>query len=262
MSDRFPEALYFMGTSELELGEFKAAHANFQKLLNEFPGSEYAELALWADFRLAEAYLAGKKRKTFFGLFRVRDREEGIKVMDDITANYADTPLAEKAQKTKADYYYTRGEFELAEDEYAAFAREFPRSRFHAFALLRSAESALASFPGIKFDDAGLVEAQERYGQFLQAYPEQARENEVPARLEQIAARRADKSLDIARFYEKTKKLGAARYYYRATVVNWPQSPAASEAHARLAALGDDAPGAAEPIVPESPASAGPANSG
>lgn len=240
---RYPEALYYRGVASAGARDYRAAHDNFQKILNNFPGSTFAEPTLSADFHVAEEYLAGKKRKAFFGLFRIRDREAGVKILDDVIANYKDTPLAELAQKTKADYYYTRGEFDMAETEYATFAREYPRSRYHSAALLRSAQSALASFPGIKFDDAGLVEAEERFGQFARQYPEKSDELHVPDTIVEIGARRADKTLLIARFYEKTRKVNAALYYYRQTVKRWPGTPAAEEAGARLAGLG-------EPMVP------------
>lgn len=248
-SDRHAEALYVQGTAQLELGEYRDAHDTYQKLLNDYPGSEYAEKALSADFRIAEQYMAGKRRKALWGLLRVRDREAGVKIMDDVRTNYSDTPLAELAQKTKADYFYARGEFEQAETEYSALAREYPRSRYHPYALLQSARSALASFPGIKFDDAALVEAQERFTQFQMEYPDVSRRMDVPVILDQISARRADKTLDIARFYDKTGQRNAARYYYRATVQRYPGTPAASEAEGRLSAMG-------EPVEQAGPAAA------
>ena len=170
---------------------------------------------------------------------RIRDYDGGLAIMDDFIVNYSDTPLAEPAQMGKADYYFSRGEFELAEDEYATFAREYPNSRQHPRALLRSSQAALASFPGIKFDDAGLVEAEERFRQFRRAYPAAAEQQGVPVILDQIAATRADKTYDIARFYEKTGQPQAARFYYRAIVRDWPLTPAAAQAKGRLAALGE-----------------------
>ena len=238
-SGRYPEALFLQASSQLECGDYQAARESYEILLNDFPGSPYAEPALSGLFRIGEQYLAGKRRKAWKGLLRIRDRDGGVKIMDDLVTNYRDTPLAEAAQRTKADYYYARGEFESAEEEYATFARQYPRSRWHPLALLQSARSALASFPGVKFDDAALIEAQERFGQFQQLYPGPAGDLEVPVILEQIAARRGDKTFEIARFYEKTGHPGAARYYYRATVQRWPGTPAAAQAAGRLASLGE-----------------------
>lgn len=238
-AERYPEALYLRAIVQLERGEYRAANDDLKKFLNDYPGSEYAERALSAQFRIAEQYLAGRKRRAFWGLLRIKDRDAGVKIMDDISANYADTPLAELAMKSKADYFYARGDFEQAQEEYASFARDYPRSRYHAYALLRSAESALASFNGVHFDDAGLIEAQERYRQFMQEYPQVGRQLGVPNLQDELASKRADKTFEIGRHYEKYATPAAARYYYRATVKRWPGTAAAEQAQARLAALGE-----------------------
>ncbi len=251
---RYPEALHLRATAYLGKGDYRAAHEDFQAVMNQYGGTTYAEDALQSDFRVAEQYLAGKRRKAWKGLLRIKDREGGIKILDDIVANYPDTPLAEMAQLYKADYYYTRGEYELAEDEYATFAKNYPRSRYHPKALYQSAQSALASFPGVLFDDAGLVEAQERFGQFSAAYPVAAKELDVPVVLSAISSQRADKTLEIGKFYQKTKKVSAACYYYREAVRRWPDTAAASEARGRLASLG-------QPIEPVVTAAAAPSNS-
>jgi len=239
---RYPEALYLLGTAEIQRGHYHAARKAFEELLDDYPGSAYAEDALEGRFLIAEQYLAGKRRRALGGLLRIRDREGGLKILDDIIVNYPDTPLAEKAQLTKADYYYERREFELAEDEYARFANNFPRSRYQAKALLWSAYAALASFPGIEFDDTPLLTAKERFQTFLNAYPDQGRQFDVPVLLEQIANTRADKTVAIARYYERADALPAALYYYRATIVRWPTAPAAADARARLTALSETVP--------------------
>lgn len=238
---RYPEALHLRASARLANGDYRAAQEDFRALTEEYGGSPHAENALQGEFRVAEQYLAGKRRKAWRGLLRVRDREAGVKILDEMVANYPDTDLAELAQRTKADYYYARGDFELAEDEYATFARDYPRSRFHPYALLQSARSALASFPGVQFDDAGLIEAQERFTQFMRLYPAPAREVDVPVILDEISARRAEKTLEIAKFYQRTKKTNAAVYYYRETVRRWPDTAAAAEAQGRLTTLGEPA---------------------
>ena len=242
-AQRYPEALYVKATAALELGDYREAHDTYQSLMTDFPGSVYAERALAADFRIGEQYLDGKKRKAWKGLLRVRDYDEGIKIMDNMIANHADTELAEYALKTKADYYYRRGEFELAEEEYARLARDYPRSRYEPYAALLSAQSALASFPGVKFDDAGLIEAEERFTQFQRRYPHLAEAKQVPVILDQIRTTRAQKEFETARFYERTRKPAAAAFYYRSTVKNWPGTTWAAQAEAKLVAMNLPIPG-------------------
>lgn len=237
-AERYPEALYIEGTAKLGMGEYRGAHDAYQALMNDFPGSVYAEQGIAADFRVAEQYLAGKRRKAWGGLLRIRDYDAGVKILDDVATNHPNTDVAELAMKTKADYYYRTGEFSLAQDEYVKLARDFPNSRFHPLALLRSAESALASFPGIKFDDAGLVESEERFTQFKAQYPEIAERERIPVVLEQIRSTRAQKEFETAGFYERTKRVRTAAFYYRSTVKNWPGTAWAAQAEARLAIMG------------------------
>lgn len=233
-SPRYPEAVYLEATCKLNLGDYYDARKGFELVLNNYPGSPYAERALAGNFRVAEQYLAGKRRKAWGGLLWIKDREAGLQILDDIIANYADTPYALLAHKAKADYYYQRGEFELAEDEYAMFAGEYQRSRYHPYALLQAARAALASFPGVQFDDAALIEAGERFRQVQAQYPAVAEQAQVPVLLDEIQALRAEKTLEIGKFYERTDQPNAARFYYRAAVERYPDTPAAAEAENRL----------------------------
>ena len=236
-SDRYPEALYLKATCYLQRGYYRKALGSYTSLLDDFPGSPFAERALSGMFRVGEAYLAGKRRRAWGGLLRIKDHDSGLEIMDDLVANYPDTPLAEMAQMAKADYHYNAGDFELAELAYATFARDYPKSRWHARSQLRSAESALASFPGVRFDDAALNQARERYVQFRRQYPGSAEQLDVAGTLNQIDASRADKRRVVAEYYERVDQPEAARIYYRTLIDRWPETPAASQARARLAAL-------------------------
>ena len=91
--------------------------------------------------------------------------------MDEISVDHSDSRLAELAIKTKADHMFRKGDHLMAELEYARLIREHPQSRYHQFALRRGAEAALASYGGVDYDEAALIEAEERYreGEWVQA---------------------------------------------------------------------------------------------
>lgn len=245
-SPRYPEALYLKATCYLQTGDYREANDSYESLLNDYPGSPYAEDALSGKFRVAEQYLAGGKRKAWGGLLRLSNYDGGLEIMDDILAGYSDTHLAEMARMAKADYYFAEGEFKLAEEEYAAYAREHPRSRWQPRAALMSARAAMARFAGVKFDESPLIEARERFQQFREQYPGEAEQLDVPVIVDQIDATRADKRLAIGRYYEKTDQPAAAKYYYETILRLWPDTPAASEARSRLPAIDADR----EPSLP------------
>ena len=101
----------------------------------------------------------------------------------------------------------------------------------------------------MKFDDAGLIEAEERYRQFQQRYPQLAEAEQVPVILDQIRTTRAQKEYETADYYERTHKKSAAAFYYRSTIRNWPGTTWSAQAEARLARLGFSEPPATQPVA-------------
>ncbi|MBU0717498.1 MAG: outer membrane protein assembly factor BamD, partial [Planctomycetes bacterium] len=159
------------------------------------------------------------------------------RILDDISLNYPDERCAELAVKTKADHLFKEGEYDLAELEYARLLHDFPASRYCQYALRRSAEATLASFAGIDFDDAALIEAEERYRDYQASYRAAAESEGVSLILAEIRERQASKKFSVGRYYERTGYLSSAVFYYRSTVKDWPDTVAATKAKARLALL-------------------------
>lgn len=240
-SPHYGEALFYYADAEFQLGNFMKSYELYERVLDDYGATELADRALRNEIEVAQVYLSGRWRKIWGGIIRMPAYEEALDILERIATNRAPgTPHAEKALKLKADYYYQKGEFEDAERAYARLSREFPRSRFVRLALLRSAQSALASFPGVKFDDSALIEAEERFEQFRKRYPKAAEEENVPLLIEQIRNSRAQKEYTVGRFYERTKHPHAAAFYYRSVMKYWPDTTWASLAEGRLAKLGYD----------------------
>ncbi len=238
-SPRYAEALFYYADAEFQLGNLMKAYEHYERLLDDYGGTELAQRALRNELVIAEVFLSGRWRKVWRGVFRFPAYDEALDILERLATNRAPgTPIAEAALKIKADYYYGKGEFRDAEQEYARLAREFPRSRYVRLALLRSAQSAFASFPGVRFDDAGLVEAEERFEQFRRQYPRAAEEENVPLLLEQIRNSRAHKEYLIGRYYQRTKHPRAAGFYYRSVMQYWPDTTWAQLAQRRLDRLG------------------------
>jgi outer membrane protein assembly factor BamD (BamD/ComL family) len=90
--------------------------------------------------------------------------------------------------------------------------------------MLRSAQSAMASFAGVKFDAAPLIEAEIRFQEVLRRFPKLAEQERVPQILEQIRDTRAEKEYRIAQWYDRTKRYRAAAFYYQSVAKYWPDT--------------------------------------
>jgi outer membrane protein assembly factor BamD (BamD/ComL family) len=245
-SQQRPEAMVALGDAELALGNRMQAYKQYEKALDQYPGLEGEERILRHEFAIGVAFLAGAKQKVL-GIFRFPAYEEGLDILDKVVQRAPGAALAEDAIKAKADYYFRNGEFGLAETEYARLAQEFPRGRYPRLALLMSAQSALARFPGIAYDDSALWEARERFLSFRDRYPQFAEQENVAVLLRRIDETLADKHLMVGRWYGKQNHPGPAEIYYREVVSRWPDTNAAVQARSRLSALAAAGPGTPVP---------------
>ena len=236
--DYLPDALLLRAEIEIARRDYYKAHKHLQEFMDEFAGTEAATQALEYEFVIAEKFLTGTKRK-WLGMRILSAEDTALDILDEIAVEYPEYALAEQAILAKARYFFDRGDHELAEMEYSRLVQEFPRSRYVRHAMRRSADAALASFPGIEFDDAALIEAEERYHQYLVEYRELAEQEGVGQILQQINGQRAAKECSIGQYYEKTKHRSAAVFYYRSTCKNWPDTIAATQARHRLDSMGE-----------------------
>jgi outer membrane protein assembly factor BamD (BamD/ComL family) len=242
LDERYPEAVLLRCRIMIARKDYYTAHKALQSFLNEFGGTTYVDEALTMEFVVADVFLGGVRRK-FLGLPILKADDVGIAILDDIANNHPDTSLAELAVMAKANYYYFKSnDYPFAEQEYGGLLEAFPRSRYVRRAMLQSARAALASFPGVEFDDAPLVEAEERFRQYLVQYPGTAEQEGIGLALTQIAEQRAEKEYTIGRYYERTGHARAAAFYYRSTLDNWPEAIAAVRATERLQGLGLEPP--------------------
>ncbi|QOJ15064.1 MAG: outer membrane protein assembly factor BamD [Planctomycetia bacterium] len=234
--DRYLEGVFLYGESYFERGWYWEAYEQYEIVAEQGSG-ELFQLALRRETDVARAFLAGKKRRVL-RIFWIVAYDDGIKILDRVWERTPGTRLGEIALKLKADYFFNTGELQSAQDEYVNLAREYPAGRFTRFAALRAAEAAAAAFPGIAYDERPLLNAQERYQEVLRVYPEYAQQQRVEERLSGIRSQRAEKDLYVAKWYERTGRRGAAEFYYRQILADWPETLAAAEAESRLRGLG------------------------
>lgn len=237
----YPEVLLAKAEALIGRKEFEGAHEVLQKFLEDYGGMAITVDALRLEFIVAEAYLGGVKR-TVWGIFKVSAVDEGHKILDKIVADYPDTKLAELALKAKADRYFRAGDHDLAELEYSRMLREYAQSRYQEYALRKAADSALASFGGVEYDESALVEAQERYDDFRVRFGSAGDREQVIVILDSIKQMRAEKDYQIGQYYERTDHLSSAVFYYQLVLTEWPGTIAATKAASRLELLGAPIP--------------------
>jgi len=233
----YPEVLIAKAEALIGRRSYHEAYVTLQEFLGEFAGMGLTSEALRLEIVIAETYLAGVKRKVW-GLRWLSGEDTAFCILDEISADYPKSLLAEHAIKAKADYLFAKGEHALSELEYSRLLKDYPQSRHYQFCLRRSAEAALAGFEGVEYDEAALIEAEERYRDYRHFYPEAADREGVGLVLDGIREKRAEKDFSVGRYYERTDHLRSAIFQYQLVRERWPETLAATKATSRLELLG------------------------
>ena len=234
---QYPAALIAKAEAMIGRHDYYKAYGVIQSFLDRFAGMDLTSDAIWLEFVIAETYLTGTKRK-LLGVRWLSGEDIALRILDEISVDFPESQWAEYAIKTKADYHFGKGEHGLAELEYARLLRDHPQTRYHQPAMRRSAEAALATFAGVEYDEAALIESEERYRDYSSRYPAGADREDTDRILDGVQQQRGEKDFSISAYYERTEHLSSAVFYYQSVVDNWPDTVAATKARDRLGLLG------------------------
>ena len=228
--------LYLIGQAFYQYGNRLRAFYYLDELMDEYPESAYYQAALEKQYQIADKYLKGYKRR-FLGMPMFHAYDEAIEMLFRIQHRSPGSQLAERALLRTANYYYHDGQFDFAADTYAAYLRSYPRSPITPRVRLRQAYSMYAQFRGPKFDATPAIDAREQLRELIAQYTELAKEENLPALVEQIDRTLVEKLFVTADFYRRTNEPLGAAYTYRYVAKAYPNTEEAQRAEVALKEL-------------------------
>lgn len=241
-------ALYLLGIANFQYGDRISSFYNFDELMDLYTDSKYFYPALAKQYEIADAFLNGYKRR-FMGIPMLSAEDEAIEMLFRVQQRSPGSPLAEKALKRTADYYYTDAQYDLASDAYQVFVERYRRSPEVPQVKLKRAFAELAQFRGTKFDPTPVINARTQLEEIQMEYPDLARQENVAAVIERIDGALARKVYQNAQFYVRTHEPRSAAYNFKYLIKNYPNSPEAQLARADLEKLPESAKAGPEPTT-------------
>ncbi|HUT58320.1 MAG TPA: outer membrane protein assembly factor BamD [Phycisphaerae bacterium] len=245
------EVMSLAGRAEIRRGRYFQAYDWFEKQITQFPNGQYFERALEADFEIANAFLAGKKR-IVLKIIYLSAREDGLMILERIVRHAPGSSLAEKSLIRIADYHFQKTDYDEAVQAYDQYLEVFSRSERASYAMLQAARARHGAFRGIRYDSAPLLDAQQRYRMFAKRFPLAAERANVPGILEDIRSTLAHKIYAAGEFYERIKRTGPAKFYYKQVIRQYPQTQWEARSRQALLRLGEPVPDAGAPPLPAS----------
>jgi outer membrane protein assembly factor BamD len=239
-----PEASFRIGVLQEQRNDYLRAAGAYRYLVENYPQSPHFDEAIEGQFRIAELFLAGKKRK-ILGVTVSNMLDAAVEIFASVVRTAPYGKYTARAQFGIGLAREKQGQAEAALSAYQAVIDKFPNEPVAVDAQYQIGYLWYAAARAGTKDPNAVTKAKTGFQDFLYRYPHsekapQAREN--LARLENKATR---DSFGIAKFYDKRKNYRAAVIYYNDVIRQQPGSAQGDEAKRRIdqlrAKIGDAA---------------------
>ena len=239
LEDTFPtsrlaaEAVYYQALGwEQKDSPAKAADA-YQKLVDRYPYSDRIKDAIKNEFEIANEFAGGGKVK-MLGMPLLPGHEKAVELYNHIIKNAPFGSYGDQAQYKLAELYQTQGEYELALKAFQAVVDEYPNSELVPKAKYQIANASMQASNKGQYDEQHAEQAIEQFKEFKNTFPVDQQTAKADESIKKIRAEKAERSFEVASFYEKQKKWASAKVYYEELIRNYPETASAAAAKKRL----------------------------
>jgi outer membrane protein assembly factor BamD (BamD/ComL family) len=244
------KARFQLAESQFERGKFVTAHESFEKLIAEYPATEFLDKAINREYAIALNWLAlydpnAKPEQKLPWSARFDGRRpmidtngHAIQALEHVRHHDPSGPLADDAVMMIADQYMAVGDYETAAIHYDQLVTDHAKSPYLQRAQLASIDARIKGYIGPEYDGTGLEKAREMIKQTMATFPDRPAGNEkLYHTLDLINDQEAERAYNYGAFYRRTGKITAAEYYFGKIPQRWPKSPWAAKAKEQLATL-------------------------
>ena len=226
------EGQYYLGLAEDEQGKLYEAFQAFQLVIDKYPFSERIQEIIEREYKIAEKFMAGEKRKALGVTLPVEN--PAIEIFTKVVENSTYGPLAAQAQYKLGLVLKGLLRYYEAEEEFNKVVTRYPDSEWSAAAKFQIATCRSSLSKGFAYDQGAAQDAKEKFEAFVKEHPDAVLSLDAEKNISEIRQKEAEASFNIARFYEKQKDFNSAKIYYNDIMNNYSQSSWAAQAAERL----------------------------
>ncbi len=226
------EAQYYLGLAEEEQGKLYEAFQALQLVIDKYPFSERIQEIIEREYKIAEKFMGGQKRKALGVTLPVEN--PAIEIFTKVVENSTYGPLAAQAQYKLGLVLKGLLRYYEAEDEFNKVVSRYPDSEWSAAAKFQIASCRSSLSKGFAYDQGAAQEAKEKFEAFVKEHPDAVLSLDAEKNISEIRQKESEANFNIARFYEKQKDFNSAKIYYNDIINNYAQSSWAPQAAERL----------------------------
>ncbi|MDD5409349.1 MAG: outer membrane protein assembly factor BamD [Candidatus Omnitrophica bacterium] len=229
------ESQYYLGLTEEAEGKLYEAYQAYQMVIDKYPFSERIQEVIEREYKIAEKFMSGEKRKALGVTLPVEN--PAIEIFGKIVENSTYGPLAARAQYKLGLVLKGLLRYYEAEEAFNKVVSRYPDSEWASAAKFQIASCRASLSKGSAYDQGAAQEAKEKFEEFVKEHPDAVLSLDAEKNINGIREKEAEANYNIASFYEKQKAFDSARIYYNDIVNNYADTPWAAQAVARLQIL-------------------------
>jgi outer membrane assembly lipoprotein YfiO len=241
LSDFAPQAQYIVGRCYEEKGFSERAFKEYQKLLEKYPRAINYDDVLRRQYEIANGFLAGEWFRLWGYIPFFPSMEKTADLYQKVVKNGPYSEVAPEAQLKIGEAREKQSNYPEAVKAYERAADRYnDRPEVASEALYKQAMAYHKQAASAEYDQNTAARAIATFTDFMTLFPDDPRVPEAQKIISDLRTEQARGNFEIARYYEKERRLGAARIYYNEVVslmLNEPNAPYAVEARERLDAL-------------------------
>ena len=234
-SSQAAEAQYYLAVIEEKEERLYEAYLAYQKVIDKYPFSQRINEIIEREFRIAERFMQGEKRKSFGLALPVEN--PAIEIFKKVIDNSTYGPWAAQAQYKLGLILKSLGRLYEAEEEFNKVIKNYPQSEWTSAAEFQIASCRASISPSSDYDQEATREAKEKFEEFVLSNPDAALSRKAESNIQELKEREAQGYYDIAVFYEKQKAYNAAKIYYNTVIKDYPRTIWAAKAFSNLQAM-------------------------
>jgi outer membrane protein assembly factor BamD len=228
-----PEASFRIGQIQEQRHDYLRAAGAYRYLIEKYPQSSHFDEAIEGQFRIGEAFLAGKKR-TLLGLKIGNMLDGAVEIFASVVRS---APYGKYTARAQFDIGLAREKQGLADaaiTAYQAVIDKFPNEPVAADAQYQIGYLWYAAARAGTNDPNAVSRAKTGFQDFLFRYPHSEKAQQARENLERMAKKATSDSFGIAKFYDKQKNYRAAVIYYNDVIRQQPGSTRGDQAKKRI----------------------------
>ncbi|MDB6153546.1 MAG: Tetratricopeptide 2 repeat protein, partial [Chthoniobacteraceae bacterium] len=239
-----PKAQHKIGVLLERAGEYDEAYKAYEIYLTKYPRGEDFESVVDSMYKIAKLFLDGEKKK-LLGVRVSSSMSRAQEMFEGIVKKAPFNKIAPLAQFNIGQALEKQSKFPEALVAYQTVISRYPTDAIADDAQYQIGYVRLREYREGSNDRASAQKAREAFEDFISRYPQSEKVPQAQENLKTLEGGSAKSTLEIAKFYDKTKSYKAAVIYYNDVIKSQPDTPESAFAKNRIAELkskvGEDA---------------------